>query len=214
MEGCGDDGKGACHASDLEIALNAQKLAELKYDPTGQQQKKNREVAWEVVDEISPDGWKTSIMVSAGWGSNLNANGKKVPTVLYGGFSLVRDNHGGIQLFYETLDIEFNPTLQLNPGEQAQPSELYGIGISATKGPIWRTDGKVFVTNDYEGAAHSSGGGWGIVTADYYESFPNPNIKGLDVGVSAGSPSLWSISTQAHPLFDMDRIDFSFWDNP
>ena len=69
------------------------------------------------------------------------------------------------------------------------------------------------MTNDYEGAAHSSRGSWGIVTADYYQSFPNPSIKGLDVGVSAGSPSLWSILTQAHLLFHMSRIDLMFWQN-
>jgi hypothetical protein len=49
---------------------------------------------------------------------------------------------------------------------------------------------------------------------DYYESFPNPNIKGLDIGLSGGSPSLWSISTQAHPLFNMPRIDLAFWQDP
>jgi hypothetical protein len=44
-EGCGDDGKSACHASDLEKAINAQKLAELEYDPTGQKQARNTEIA-------------------------------------------------------------------------------------------------------------------------------------------------------------------------
>ena len=140
--------------------------------------------------------------------------GKKVPTVLYGGLSLVTDNSGGIQLFYKTLAIEFDPTLELGQAEKAQPSELLGIGISATKGPIWRTDGEPFVTNNYEGEAHSTGGSWSIVTADYYESFPNPKIKGLDIGPSGGSPSLWSISTQAHPVLDMRRIDLTPWQDP
>jgi hypothetical protein len=44
-EGCGDEGKTKCHASDLEITLNAQKLAELEFDSSGQKQKKNRQTA-------------------------------------------------------------------------------------------------------------------------------------------------------------------------
>ncbi|MEW6028108.1 MAG: RHS repeat-associated core domain-containing protein [Chloroflexota bacterium] len=45
VEGCGDQGKDKCHASDLEIAINAQKLAELDYDPTGEKQERNAEIA-------------------------------------------------------------------------------------------------------------------------------------------------------------------------
>jgi hypothetical protein len=49
VEGCGDDGKSACHASDLEIALNEQKLAELEYDPSGQKQEQNAEAAEAII---------------------------------------------------------------------------------------------------------------------------------------------------------------------
>ncbi|HEY3310752.1 MAG TPA: RHS repeat-associated core domain-containing protein [Anaerolineales bacterium] len=165
------------------------------------------------IKNITPGGWKRSITISAGWGSNLNANGKKVPTVLFYGLSLVSDKDGGVQLYSETLDIEFAPTLELNPAEQALPSELFGAGVSATQGPIWKTDRTSFLTSNYEGEARSSGGGWGIITAEYYESFPKPNVKGVDIGISFGSPSVWSISTYAKPIFNIPRIDFTFW-NP
>ncbi len=165
----------------------------------GYKQKSKEQIIREI-DGLRPDGWKRSITLAAGFPSNLNANGKKVPTVLYGGLSLVTDNNGGIQLFYETLAIEFDPTLELGQAEKAQPSELLGMGISATMGPIWKTVGDPFVTNDYEGEAHSNGGSWSIVTADYYQSFPDPKIMGLDIGPSFGSPSLWSISTNAHKM--------------
>jgi len=161
------------------------------------------------VDEISPDGHKQSFMVTAGWGSNFVAKGKKIPTVLYWGLSFVTDNNGGFQIFYETLDIYFDPTLKLNPGEKANPSELFGIGVSATRGPIWRTDGEPFETSNYAGEAISGGGSWDIITADYYESYPNTNINGLDAGISFGAPSIWGISTYAHPI--TPRIDFAFW---
>jgi len=54
-EGCGEDGKNACHASDLEIAENAQKIAILNYDPSGQKQKENSkkvEKAIEIIETV------------------------------------------------------------------------------------------------------------------------------------------------------------------
>jgi len=50
VQGCGDEGKEACHASDLENAINAQKLASLLYDPTGQKQEQNTKIAEAIID--------------------------------------------------------------------------------------------------------------------------------------------------------------------
>jgi hypothetical protein len=69
VEGCGEDGKSACHATDLEIAINAQKLAILEYDPSGQKQAKNTETVENVFEGIEtvagilfePLDWATTI---------------------------------------------------------------------------------------------------------------------------------------------------------
>ena len=52
-EGCGDDGKDKCHASDLEKAINAQKLAELEYDQTGKKQRRNSAIAKAILEDGS-----------------------------------------------------------------------------------------------------------------------------------------------------------------
>jgi RHS repeat-associated protein len=76
IEGCGEDGTRACHASDLEKALNAQKLKELDYDPTGQKQKRNQEIA----EAILYDGTEfiaSVLFEPADWAITINdcANG-------------------------------------------------------------------------------------------------------------------------------------------
>jgi RHS repeat-associated protein len=52
VEGCGEDGKYACHASDMEVAENAQKLAFLEYDPSGQKQARNAEIAEKTLEGV------------------------------------------------------------------------------------------------------------------------------------------------------------------
>ncbi len=153
------------------------------------------------VEAIIPDGRKESFTFAIGMPSNLRArlrNNMKIPTTLYFSLSLVSDNAGYFQLFLETLDISFDPRLVLGDGELVNSSELAGAGASLTRGLIWKED---FRTTDYMGRATSWGGSLDIITADYYESFPGKNLKGLDVGVSAGFPvSGWRISTYAHQL--------------
>jgi hypothetical protein len=209
---CGEDGSECSGTTQLELDRNAQKEA-LWLAKNNALKCKAGNNNYCATRYIPPGGWKRSVTSSAGWGTNLNANGKKIPTILYYGLSLVTDDDGGVQLFLETLDIEFTPTLELGDAEQSNPSELFGLGISATSGPIWK-DGGNFITSDYSGRARSTGGSWSIYTADAYSSFPNPDVQGVDVGASFGSPSLWSISTYAHPFLGMPRIDFSFWNNP
>ncbi len=138
-----------------------------------------------------------------------NRNDMKIPTTIYGGLSIVYDNTGGIQLYYETLDISFEPRLELLPGEKAYPSDLFGVGASLTRGFIWKES---FNTDQYFGEAVSWGGGIDVVTFDYYESFPGKDLKGLDVGISAGLPiSCWRISTFAQRI--TSRMDITFWSN-
>lgn len=73
-----------------------------------------------------------------------------------------------------------------------------------------KTEPTLPATEQYYGEATSWGGGLAIVTADYYESFPDKTLKGLDIGVSAGLPvSGWRISTFAQPI--TGRIDITFW---
>ena len=133
----------------------------------------------------------------------------KIPTVLYWGLSIVYDHTGGVQLYSETLAIDFKPRLELLSGEQANPSELFGAGFSLTKGLIWKDD---FSTVDYYGPATAWGGSIDIITSDYYESFPEKTLKGLDIGLSAGSPvSVYRISTFAHRI--TKRFDITFWSN-
>ncbi len=164
----------------------------------------------EELTAITPDGRKNSFVIAIGIPSNLRARHRdemKIPTVLHWGLSIVYDRTGGVQLYSETLAIDFKPRLELLSGEQANPSELFGAGFSVTKGLIWKEE---FNTKDYYGEAVVWGGGFDILTADYYESFPNKTLKGFDIGLSAGSPvSGWRISTFAHPI--TKRFDITFW---
>ena len=144
-----------------------------------------------IVKDITPHGTKRSIVITAGWDTNLVANGKKVPTILYWGLSFVTDDDGYAQFFFETLDIKFDPTLELLFAEKNKPSMLDGLGLSATRGLIW---GNKFTTNKYTGEAYSKGISGEVITIDYNVSVSDPNIKGVDVGVSFGSPSIWSIA--------------------
>jgi len=162
----------------------------------------------EIIRAITPDGRKDSFVFSLGNPSLIQTkDGMEIPTTLYWAFTTVYDDRGGIQFYLETLDIGFNPHLELNSGEQANPSDLFGAGLSLTKGFIWK-DG--FTTEQYYGEATSWGGGLDVVTADYYENFPGGDLKGLDIGASIGLPvSLWRISTFASRI--TPRIDFTFW---
>jgi hypothetical protein len=70
-EGCGDDGKDKCHASDLEKSINAQKLAELEYDPTGNKQRRNSAIAKAILE----DGSKlivSALFEPADWALTIN----------------------------------------------------------------------------------------------------------------------------------------------
>ena len=166
----------------------------------------------EEISAMTPDGRKDSFVFAIGFPTSLHArnrDGMKIPTTFYWGLSIVYDNTGGIQLYSETLDISFKPRLELSPGEKANPSDLLGAGVSLTRGLIWKEG---FNTEQYYGEATSWGGGIDIVTADYYESFPDRTLKGLDIGVSAGFPvSGWRISTFAERI--TPRIDLTFWSN-
>ena len=164
----------------------------------------------EDLSAITPTGRKDSFVFAIGIPSNLRARHRdemKIPTVLYWGLSIVYDHTGGVQLYSETLAIDFKPRLELLSGEQAYPSELFGVGVSITKGIILR---ERFNTEKYKGQATSWGGGFDVLTADYYESFPDKTLKGFDIGFSAGSPvSGWRISTYARPV--TGRWDITFW---
>jgi hypothetical protein len=73
---------------------------------------------------------------------------------------------------------------------------LFGAGLSITQG--------------LKGRAASWGGGFDILTSDYYARFPDKNLLGLDSGVGFGSPvSGWRTSTLTGPI--TPRIDVTFW---
>jgi RHS repeat-associated protein len=201
IQGCGDEGKSACTPTQQEI--QNWEIFQYESGEIGCQE-------CSLIEQLSPDGRKDSFVFAFGFPSSLyarNRDGMKIPTTIYWGLSIVNDNKGGIQLYSETLDIEFTPRLEPLPGEQANPSDLLGAGVSFTKGLIWQED---FITEDYLGEATSWGGSLDIVTVDYYESFPENKLRGLDIGFSAGFPvSGWRISTFARPI--TIRIDLTFW---
>lgn len=92
-----DDGcrTAGCNLTPLQKALDAQKLAELQYDPTGQKQKKNREIA----ESILYDGTEllTSILLEpADWAYSAYhcANGDCSPWMLAGLLPFIPNSAG------------------------------------------------------------------------------------------------------------------------
>jgi hypothetical protein len=73
-------------------------------------------------------------MFAMGIDSELRAQsrcGMKIPIIAYHGISLVSDNGGGVQVYYERLDTYYDDNNQLQLGEQEKdnPSWLWGVGF-------------------------------------------------------------------------------------
>jgi hypothetical protein len=85
VAGCGDEGKNACVASDLEKAINAQKLAGLEYDRTGKKQRRNSAIAKAILED-GTEFFASVLFEPADWGYTAYhcATGDCSPLMLLG----------------------------------------------------------------------------------------------------------------------------------
>ena len=210
VEGCGEDGKGACHASDLEKASNAQKVKKLKHKADERRCRDGNSAYCSGIQ-----GAQIQLTLTVGMPTNLtNGQGDNVSPMIFYGLSIVADKHGGIQLFSLKRDISFNPYFETGATEDAYPMNYAGAGITIAGGTIYGSQFAAKGTEAFAGRSVDMGVGAGELAVDHYETFDETTgqldgtkVSGDDMGISLGFPaSGGSFAVVAQPLFNMPRI--------
>ena len=204
-EGCGDDGKAKCHASDLEIVLNNQKMTILQKEADERSCRKGNYAHCSGVA-----GVQIQVSITAGIPTEINPNGVNLSPAIFYGYSLVFDKYGGFQIFTLKRDIKFDPYFNPGPAERANPWTFMGAGATLAAGVIRGTEFEKLGTEAYTGRAVDTAGGLSIVSADSYAYFDEATgttdptrLSGDDIGISAGTfASGGTFAMYADPWFD------------
>jgi hypothetical protein len=154
VEGCGDDGKNACHASDLEKAINAQKLAILERRRKNRNSSNQGNVCATVsCHAINGDGSAIiDLVVPTHAGARLQLEGSFWVFSVSGGGNMIynRVDHRVGGSFDFTGEI--SPGLSIGAGGSLTGGPLVGWGSSSVEDVITGDSLIVSGTAAYEGA--------------------------------------------------------------